>query len=501
MSLIPSFRSRFAGRSAFLGQSNRRIDQRVKNNLGKIRVPLPQDADLKFRNTKLEVLDAYYENRQYDHLQPWQDKCDFDGNHMSIYERKPSINAGLATIVCQRVASKLVGKSHFPSFKVEGDDNTNEYLRFILKASNLQYNLLEPVRRMGAAGSCLVRYYFVEGKIQIEHYLSKYCYPVFNSVGELESVTIRYVTQIDDETNEKGEPVYRWFQLKLTETSDIEYNNPLYKEKEAPRFSVVSEVTHSLGFVQAEWLRIAKVNGQVDGPSLIYDGLDFFDSINYSLSQSDKAVAYNQDPQLLLNKIDEESVASLIKSAAKGWNLGSEGDARFLEAGMSGVETALEFRDKVKLAMTDLTRVALMDPDKMVAHATSGKALEILSGPFVDLIQEIQSPVEESIKNILVKMAVTNLVIIQRGGQPAVTIPLGFAPSSLIVTVTWPPIFPMTMEDLQKKVAIAVSASSGNIISRETATRYIAKEFGVEDIEDEINKVNTQPILNPFGSF
>jgi hypothetical protein len=29
----------------------------------------------------------------------------------------------------------------------------------------------------------------------------------------------------------------------------------------------------------------------------------------------------------------------------------------------------------------------------------------------------------------------------------------------------------------------------------------MAKDFGVEDIDAEIQKINSQPVLNPFGGF
>jgi len=32
-------------------------------------------------------------------------------------------------------------------------------------------------------------------------------------------------------------------------------------------------------------------------------------------------------------------------------------------------------------------------------------------------------------------------------------------------------------------------------------TKWLAKDFGVEDIEEEVRKVNDQPVINPFGGF
>ena len=53
--------------------------------------------------------------------------------------------------------------------------------------------------------------------------------------------------------------------------------------------------------------------------------------------------------------------------------------------------------------------------------------------------------------------------------------------------------------DLQGKVSLAASAVTNNLISRETGTKYLAKDFNVEDVEEELRKIMAQPILNVFG--
>ena len=109
--------------------------------------------------------------------------------------------------------------------------------------------------------------------------------------------------------------------------------------------------------------------------------------------------------------------------------------------------------------------------------------------------------IEKTILNLTLKMALTNLIQNQRGAPVPVTIPPGYKPTSLDVNVSWPPIFPPTMEDIQKKVTVGVSVANASIISRETITRWLAQEFDVENIEDEVAKVAAQPVINPFGAF
>jgi hypothetical protein len=279
------------------------------------------------------------------------------------------------------------------------------------------------------------------------------------------------------------------------------YDNPEYKENSEPQFQVVSVADHGLGFVQAEWFRTGEDKHTPDGPSLVEDITGFIDEMNYSLSQSSQAVGYNQDPQLTISGMDAEQLDQLIKSAQKAWSLGREGKAEFVESSLTGVETADKLRDKVKLGIQDVTRVLMLDPEKFAQHAQSGKAMEQLHGPLVELINEVRPWVEAGITNITLKIAVTLLMLHEAGVETGLEIPAGYKPISLNISVQWPPIFPMTIADLKEKVGVGVAASSANIVSRETITRWLAKDFNIEDIEAEIAKIAAQPVLNPFGSF
>jgi hypothetical protein len=62
-------------------------------------------------------------------------------------------------------------------------------------------------------------------------------------------------------------------------------------------------------------------------------------------------------------------------------------------------------------------------------------------------------------------------------------------------------VFPQTIADLRDKLTVAVQASNASLISRETLTRWLSRDFAIEDVEAEIAKVAAQPVINPFGAF
>lgn len=482
--------------------SNSMLSRSARRVAGKLGIIPGEQATRvrKFRDDKLDALDAYYESRQYDHLYDWEESSK-RGQYVPTRKRKPRLQFNFAKALSDRITAKLIGKNVFPQFQVEDDPMTEDFIQAVVRASKLSHRLLDPIRRMCVTGSVLVRFYVEGGALKVTHYPSKYCYPGFFPHGELSFCKIQYVYEDVDDLDERGKPRQKWYRLDLGPMQDTLYDNPEYKPNVEPQFTVVEANEHGLGFVQAEWFRTTVQNHSPDGDSVIEDILGFIDELNYSLSQSSQAVSYNQDPILAIKNMDEDEMDQLIRTSSKAWNLGREGEAQFLESTLKGVQTAMDFRDKVRLSVQDIARIVLLDPEKMVGHAQSAKAMEVLHGPLIELINELRPVVEEKLVTLVQKMAVTVLVLARQGAFIPLRIPEGFVPKSLNITLSWPPIFPLTMQDLQQKVSVVSSATGANLLSRETGTKWLAKDFGVEDVDEEIRRISAQPVLNPFGMF
>ena len=131
----------------------------------------------------------------------------------------------------------------------------------------------------------------------------------------------------------------------------------------------------------------------------------------------------------------------------------------------------------------------------------SAKAMEVLHGPMIELIDELRPVFQKNLVKMVQKMSLVMLFQASRNIPTPIQIPPGYTPSSFDLVVNWPKVFPMTMQDLLQKVQVVTSATSANVISRETGTRYLAEDFGVENVEEEIQKIADQPVINPFGAF
>lgn len=485
-----------------IGARLSRLRQHAKNNLGVIMTNDMGKAQT-YRSEELELLDRYYESTQYDHLMDWEQACELaNEQYVPIRKRRPRIIYNVAKVLVDKVTAKLIGKSVFPKFTVEDDPDDTEFFAVVQKACNFRRSLVEPIRHALISGASFIRFYFVDGNIQIEWANAKWCWPKFDALGELEELEIKYVfddwEDIDQNTNR---PKQKWYRLMLTKMADIEYDNPEYKEGVKPEFEEMDRADHGLGWVQGEWLPTAKDKFCPDGPSIFGEILGFIDDLNYSLSQSSQAIGYNQEPQLAINGMDEDEIDELIKSSQKAWNLGKEGKAEFLENDLAGVEAATEQRDHNRNRMLDVVRVVIHDPEKIVGQASSGKALETLHGPLVELVDELRTVIEPHLIKLLLKIGLSALHLNAQGLETSIETPKGYLPSSLDLTADWPAIFPPTLEDIKNMADIATAVTTAKVVSRETMTRWLAPVFGIDDIEEELSKLEAEPELNPFGSF
>jgi len=477
-----------------------RSEKRANNNLGIVLNTGNEKSD-RYRSPKLCVVQSYLEGTQYDGKQDW-DQAACSDTHVPLKDRKPKIIYPFAKVFADRLSSKLLGRSTFPAVKVEDDEDTSYFTKIVLNGTFFQARMLDMCKKLVAYNSCFVRFKMTNGSLKLEKYNPNYCYPSFDPAGNLDFIEIKYVYDTG-ETDNKGKKIERWYKLILSTTTDTLFSNPIYVENSKPEFEVVSSIEHNLGYVQGEWFSIGEDLYSPDGESepFILQIKDFVDAINYNLSQTDTATNYGNDPQLVLSGMDEDDIDKLIKSSAKAWALGREGKAAFLEVAGSGLEASRETREDFFKRVQDIARIVMLDPEKMQASAQSGKAMEVMHAPLVELVNEIRPWIEKGFKSLIAKMIDTIITLNTLGFETQFTMPEDFVPASMEFTITWPPVFELTTQDKQQVVSIGLQASNGNIISRDTALKWIQSQgvdFGVEDFELERQKVDSQ---KTFGGF
>lgn len=492
----------------FFGLS--RSEKRAVNNLGINQGSVFGGLEGKhYRSKVLKQVDQYLNSTQYDGKRDWDDSCYDDESYVKLKDRKPKIIFPFAKVYRDRVSSKLVGASNFPKFQIEEDEETTFFInKVVIPNSFFKAKMLGVGKDLVLRTSAFCRFYFSEGKLRLQKYNSNYCYPTFDDAGELESVEIKYIYETDEVDEYTGKNIRRWYKEELTKTSEILFDNPVYDENSNsdPEFEIVEQVDHNFGFVQGEWFRIGDNNHSPDGEEnpIIHQMMEFIDCLNYNLSQSDQAVNYGTEPQLAISGIDQEEAENLIKSATKTWVLGREGKADFIEVSGSGIESAKKQRDDYMKLFQDIARIVFLDPEKAIGSAQSGKAMEVLHGPLVELINEIRPWIEKGMKKMIEKIVVSIIMLKSMGIETDYLIPDGWIPESLNLMASWPPIFELTTQDKQQIVSLAIQVSNANLASRDTMLRWIQNQgvdFGIEDYELEAQKVNTQQQFNTWGGF
>jgi hypothetical protein len=451
------------------------------------------------RNKQLELFNKYLDDTAYDHLRDWWDGLK---DETPVRKRKPFLRVPLPKLLASRVSARLTGSEVFPEISIEDDPESEYYFKLVQRTSIVQAAMVSASKSLTVNGSVFVRFFVVGNKFMVEHYNSNYCYPEFDAAGELAAVRVQYVFTDNSDLDAYGKPKRKWFRAEFGSVVDVLFDNPEYDQDSEPLFQVVQQIEHGLGFVQGEWFKTGNLPNTDDGPSIMEDMIPFLDAMNYSLSLSQESTDYNTAPQLGIKGMDEDEIDTLIRSNAKAWAMGREGDARFIESNLGGVETSINLRDKNRQVIQDVTRVILLDPEKIAGSAQSGKAMEILHGPMVELINELRPQFGLHLKSLIMKMAIANLIALRMSGVAPVMVPPGWVPMTPDFTLEWPPVFPLTTADLQQEVSLVSSAVSGNLISRRTGVKRLAKYFGVEDIEAELNEIVNQPQLSsPFGMF
>jgi len=487
--------------SLSLFKKRSRSKTRADNNFGTISEGIAEPQ--KYRKENLNDIDKYYKSTQYDNLMSWET---WEGGDTGTSSRsaQPKVIYPFLQVLCDRISAKLIGQETFPDFKIEDDPDFQFFGELVENKILLKAKIQSALLKLPIMGSCFIRTRISNGMPTIEQYDSKYCYPEFSGSGDLEKVEIKYIYEDDKETDHNGKPVKKWYKLELGMMKDILYNNPKYEKAKEPVFEVQTVTDHNLGFVQGTWFRTSFERNSPDGKTFVSDALlSFIDEFNYSLTKAAGASEYGTDPQLIINGMTEDEVGELVKSTHNAWMMGREGKASHLESSNGGVQSSGEFRDRhLQKHILDIARVAVLDPEKIVGSAQSAKAMEVLHGPMIDMINELRPYVKAGLQDLYSKILMTLVILNQRGYTLGFVMPPQYQPVSANISFSWPPIFPMTAMDKQQTISYVMQLTSGNIVSRETALRWLKvmiPDMPIEDIEKELQLVNTQQQFNTWG--
>lgn len=448
------------------------------------------------RYWRMNRLEAYYWGWQYEDLKyNWDDEpCDVNGRKIPIplSQRKPKQIMGLPRAMVNTVTSFLFSRGRFPDIRADGGKkNAQEMIGQLVRQTKIMKAAKKTAVLGNIVGTVFWTFSVYNGRFSLKTYNAKVCFATFSNEDSDEPIEVKVIYKYKDDDGK-----WKWYRKDFTQNEVILYDTPEWIADEFPKFNVVEVNQHDLGFVPGVWIKNLEADLPFDGSS--NDGQGLFeadsilrgcDSINYMVSQLDRALHNNLDPQLILTGITQMDFDKPLQRSVKvPWMLGKEGKADLLEAtGVTFDKAQAYIKERTVEILRD-ARVILIDPSSIDIKADSSKALERLFAPMLAQVDEERVNYgDEGMAPLFSKM-LRATHILQSQGFKVQGAPHGEIETDE-VSLSWGNFFDPTDQELRENLDRAVQAVSANLLSEDTAVSYVASDFSIQDVESEKKKI------------
>lgn len=419
--------------------------------------------------------------------------------YIPISERRPSSKNNICKEVVDDSTSLLFSEGHFP--KIHSDDkDTRNALRLISKNCKLNEVMMEAAL-YGAIGSVAIQVGIVKGQLFYLPMKTIFLTPEFDNEKTKNLISVTEKKQVSGyDLAADGYPIKKddleetfWF-MRVWGANQETYYKPWTDTQEAKaNFKLIIDkdrtVTHNLGYVPIVWIRNLPGGDLVDGLCTFEGSIDIMIDRDYLLSQSGRGLRYSADPTLLIKAANSlVGDDTIVKSADRALVIGEDGDAKLLEitgAAAAAVDKHIRTLRESGLEAMHGNRA---DVDKL-SVAQSGKAMEMMNQNLVWLADKLRISYGEGglvdVLDMTLKLLDGENIKLKGKMLPKIK-------RNAEITLVWPPWYSYTPDDLQKMaIALSTMVKSG-LISRETAIRELAHEFDIDDVAEEMRKIDLE---------
>lgn len=433
------------------------------------------------------------------------------GWYVPLSERCPSTTVPVARTIVGRLTNMLFGSGNTPQITVDGDEETEAWVRACARDAKLWPRMIEARRKGGSVGSVVLSWGFSNGKPVIEVHNAKHCQVLAwadrNDLIPLACVkAYSYQTRVWDEDAKTYTDRSFWYVRYWDPTQDIVWdavpaeiaNLPYWRSRVEPsRFALVPGDACPVA-----WIQNTSDTERVDGECDYHEQGPNMDEINRLVSGASKGVLANADPTLVIK--DERRNNPGVVKKGQGHAIFAPGGADYLEVKGDAARTAAETAAQVRAGVLAASQVIDADAEKISGAAQSAAALRLLYAPQTarcDELREVYGPgITRTLEGLLrqartlppesVKLRPVLEASASEDGEPGDvakelrTPKLG---SGETVTLTWPTYFAPTWTDKQAAAASVMSANGGKpVLSHKTSLKAVADLFGVEDVDAEL---------------
>ncbi len=255
---------------------------------------------------------------------------------------------------------------------------------------------------------------------------------------------------------------------------------------------------HGFGVVPFVWMRPeGTAPGEMEGPATITrQFITVAKAADYAESFRHSAFEYNAFPRIHLHdvKLLDEFNASpegrtnrnvplgdpgvFLRTSTSGKS-GSPGSVNLLETSGTAIRVGIEHSAKLRDHADRLSGLREFDQSE-AAGAMSGVALERMAAPRIAVIQSFRKIVADAVQLLWQKA----LIALGKSGSPE-------------LDIVWPRPLELSAEDANAWATVYTALRAGGLITLETAVTRMLGLLGVQNIPDEITKLEAEAAALP----
>jgi hypothetical protein len=468
-----------------------------------------KDTDYSERCMRLSLLRKFLDGTAYDILEypfVYVNKVDGGGSSGNPYsaqkigmmQRRPSVISTLCGTVVEDSVAFLFGEGRFPQINFD-DDKTQEIMQDVIKKTLLPA-AMEEVANDGSVGSGALLIKIINSNIYYESLKTEYLTPVFDPKNPyfLIKLTQKYKVKGYDllalDYKIKYPNLDYWY-VREWDINNENYYIPWCSEDSKdrnykPKIDTTRSIYHGLGFVPVVWIKNLSGGDFIDGKCTFKKGITTNIQLDYQLSQCGRGLTYSQEPLLFFKNPDRMLAGNITIGDGTTLVGGENSDAKMVEINGEGCMASIAYQEVLRKIVLENIHGNRSVPEK-AGFAQSGKALEMLHHPLILLASRLRKTYGEiglvNVVKLILKMIEKKEVLVE--GKRIKTADIK---SNSNVTLVWPRWFDSTADDNYKEATTLGELKNSGIISSETAIKNVAENYGIENVEEEIEKINSE---------
>lgn len=440
-------------------------------------------------------------------------------NDIPIKFRKPSAPFYLARVIVKRFTSLLFSQRRHPRPNCD-DPVTEDWLVGFAEATRLWAQMSIARNYGGAMGSVGLGFKIIDSKPLVEVHDPRWCHVKFSDREELVVSEFEKRYQFPEEVYDPitGDRIQMWFWYRrvINDATDTVWPKVAVQDDEEPIWENFQseEVTHNFGFCPIVWVQNMPVADAVDGDPDCLGIFDTIEKVDHLWSQAARGTIANCDPTLRI--ASDAEFPSIQKGSGKALQVEKGGEIGYLELDGTASEAATKLAEKLEDRAALVARCELRT--NFDGPAKTEEEVEKNYSNMIEQADELREQYGERGVKRLMEMVLRAARGVDRTyidwdsnpEVPTLTRSKIKLPKKRVqddlgkvtwverelgngeqIELTWPAYFTPSMESIMAAVTAAGSAKQYSMIAPETATKFIAEHFQIEDVKGEVEKAKT----------